>query len=122
MDPAAGSRDPATGADTVDGVILDGTESHRLARETAEREQLFQSLVQSVSGAIYRYSEHDDGEWRFTCMSPAIERLTGYPPEFFTDNADPCSELAGPGGPDQVRFHRRRLTGPRAQAPVSHSS
>mgnify|MGYP001818226680 FL=1 len=91
----SGSADPVTGVDTVDGVILDVTHSHRIARETAERDQLLRSLVQNVPGAIYRYSEGEDA-WGFTFMSQAIESITGYPPEHFLGQANPFAEILHP--------------------------
>ena len=92
----SGSRDPITGVDLVDGVILDITETHALSEELAERERQVQSLIRNVPGAIYRFAEHSDGVWRFDYMSPAIETMTGYSPEFFVHEADPFERILHP--------------------------
>jgi PAS domain S-box-containing protein len=92
----SGSTDPITGASFADGVILDVTDDHLLAHELAERERQLQSLIQNVPGAIYRFAENNDGEWRFAYMSPAITAITGHPPEFFIDQADPFEKILHP--------------------------
>jgi PAS domain S-box-containing protein len=97
----SGSVDPVTGLDTVDGVILDVTETRRVSDELADREQQFQSLIRNVPGAIYRFAE-DEGGWRFRYMSPAIEALTGYPPEYFVDRADPFETILHPDDQERV--------------------
>jgi PAS domain S-box-containing protein len=96
------SRDPISGIELVDGVIVDITDTHTLAEELAERERQVQSLIRNVPGAIYRFAEQADGVWRFDYMSPAIEALTGYSPEFFVHEADPFERILHPLDRDMV--------------------
>jgi PAS domain S-box-containing protein len=92
----SGSKDPLSGVDLVDGVIVDITETHALTEELAERERQVQSLIRNVPGAIYRFAEQADGVWRFDYMSPAIETITGYSPEFFINEPDPFERILHP--------------------------
>ena len=67
-------------------------------------EALFQALVQHVPGAIYRYAEGAD-DWVFTYMSPAIETITGYPPEHFLGKSDAYDILLHPGDRELITQH-----------------
>ncbi len=85
-----------------DGFMRDVTESRRVAGELADRERQVQSLIRNVPGVIYRFSERADGVWRFAYMSPAIESITGYPPEFFIEQADPFERMSHPDDRERV--------------------
>ena len=85
----------------LDGIVRDVTERYRQAEELARSQQQVQSLIRNVPGAIYRFAEHETG-WKFDFMSPAIEAITGYPPEFFVDQADPFAAILHPDDRERV--------------------
>jgi PAS domain S-box-containing protein len=56
------------------------------------------SLVENIPGAVYRCA--CDGDWTMEWISPEIERIVGYPPSDFIDNA--ARTFASVTHPDDV--------------------
>jgi PAS domain S-box-containing protein len=92
----------------TDGVVRDVTESSR-------SEQQFRSLIRNSPGAIFRYG--GEGDPRYTFMSEAVEDITGYPPEFFTTNANPILQIVHPAD----RETAAAMKGTRARAGEQYS-
>ncbi|MDK2126036.1 ATP-binding protein [Parachitinimonas caeni] len=55
-----------------------------LQEDLAAREERFRSLVANIPGIVYRCA--NDAEWTMHYLSPAVQRMTGYPAEDFIGN------------------------------------
>ena len=65
-------------------IVQDITERKQSEAALREREERFRTLLNNISGAVYRcaYDEH----WTMEFISDAVEQITGYPPAAFIDN------------------------------------
>jgi len=65
-------------------IVQDITERKQSEAALREREERFRSLLNNISGAVYRCAY--DQNWTMEFISDAIEQITGYTPADFIDN------------------------------------
>ncbi|MGC8763076.1 MAG: PAS domain S-box protein [Acidobacteriota bacterium] len=73
-------RDPEGRVVGLCGIARDVTERKKVQEALRESEARLRHIVEHATG-FYFYVH--DGEGRFTYISPSIEAVTGYPPEYF---------------------------------------
>ena len=76
------------------GVVRNMTDSWRSKTELKQRESQYRTLVNNIPGLVYRCMI--DENWTSVYVSPAVEHLTGYPPEDFLARRRSFTEITHP--------------------------
>jgi PAS domain S-box-containing protein len=91
-------------SDEIGGLIMMGeviTGRVQTERALRESERRHRALIENLPGAVCRY--RNDADWTVEYMSPAIERLTGYPAEAFLSGAIVPRSLVHPADREAAR-------------------
>ena len=71
------------GAEVFEGYMLDATERKLAQAALIESEQRYRSLVSNIAGMVFRVQAAPP--WQMLFVTAGVERLTGYPPEYFVE-------------------------------------
>lgn len=99
-------RDPVTGKQIWQGVMLDITQQKVIEQHHLETEAKYQSLVEQIPAIVYLGEFGEEGEWLY--ISPQIEQVLGYTPQEWLAHPHPMASFTHPDDLPAVRAEEER--------------
>ena len=89
-------------------VVVDATETRRLLEELRRSEELYRETVEAIPDYIYKV-RWEDGKLKPELCTPAVERITGYPPRAYLEDPWFWFKIIHPADRPRVRALLERL-------------